>query len=248
MDTALLNIILYSVMAGLSTGIGALIVLIKKPGKRLFGFLMGFAAGVMVTVSFVDLVNEAWLAAGYLWTTIGFGAGAIFMLIMDSLIPHIHSGEEENVKNKRMLGVGFLLALGIAVHNLPEGIAVGSGYMFSPKFGIFIAIAIALHNIPEGIATALPLYKSGLDKWKSFNLAVLSGMVEPVGAILAAIFLCSYKSLIPVSLAFAAGVMVFISLDELIPTARRYGHHHFTALGIILGTVFMFLLSGIFGI
>ncbi len=143
---------------------------------------------------------------------------------------------------------GVLLALGITIHNLPEGIAVGAGYMHTPRFGLFIAMAILLHNIPEGIATALPLCKSGLCKWDSFKVALFSGLVEPIGALAAAVFLKSFQALIPGALAFAGGVMMFITLDELIPTAREYGHQHYTAVGIIFGSIFVFLLSGIFGV
>ncbi len=143
---------------------------------------------------------------------------------------------------------GVLLALGITVHNLPEGIAVGAGYMHTPRFGVFIAMAILLHNIPEGIATALPLCTSGVSKWDSFKVALFSGLVEPIGALAAALFLISFQSFVPGALAFAGGVMMFITLDELIPVARQYGHQHYTAVGIILGSIFVFLLSGLFGV
>jgi len=243
----ILNIFLLSLFAGLATGIGGLIVIIKKPGKKLFGVLMGFAAGVMLALSFLELINEAWQLSGFLITTIGFGAGALFMLLIDSLIPHIRFGEKEkNIFNTRLLKTGILIAIGISIHNIPEGMAVGAGYMHLPKFGLFIALAIALHNIPEGIATALPLCKGGICRWKSFRIALLSGLVEPIGALIAAIFLTSFGNFIPLALAFAAGVMVFITLDEIVPTAREYGHQHFTAVGIILGIVFFLLLEGVF--
>ena len=244
----ILEIFFLSLIAGLATGIGGLIAVIRKPGKRLFGFLMGFAAGVMITLSFLELVNEAWKSCGYLWTTVGFSIGALFMSLIDFFIPHIRFEEKENVGHSKLISAGFLVAIGISIHNIPEGIAVGAGFMHLPKFGLFIAMAIALHNIPEGIATALPLYKGGLSKWKSFRIALYSGLVEPIGALLAAFFLIPFSSLIPIALAFAAGVMVFITLDELIPMAREYGHHHFTSMGIILGAIFVFLLSGIFGV
>ena len=239
---------------------------------------MGFTAGVMICLSFLELVNEAWALKGFLTATIGFGAGAFFMFLIDFAIPHIRFGVRENLSNEneecdegeitapqhrrrrwranrrnaivdpRMLQTGVLLTIGIAIHNLPEGIAVGAGYMYEPKFGFFIALAILLHNIPEGIATALPLCKSGVCKWDSFRAALFSGLVEPVGAVLAALFLASVESLIPFALAFAGGVMVFITLDELIPAAREHGHQHYTAVGIIIGSIFVFLLSGILGV
>jgi ZIP family zinc transporter len=272
------NILLISLVAGLGTGMGGMVVLFRQPGKRTFGLLMGITAGVMITLSFLELVNEAWQLSGYLTATIGFAAGAIAMLALDFFIPHIRFGESEihapaaevqvtpeagalhdrhrfrqrnpqnHIVDRQLLRSGILLAIGITLHNLPEGLAIGAGYIHSPRFGIFIALAIMLHNIPEGIATALPLCKSGVCRWDSFRAATFSGLTEPLGALIAALFLSTFQSLVPVALAFAGGVMVFITLDELVPTARQYGHQHYTAIGIILGAIFVFLLSGMLGI
>jgi ZIP family zinc transporter len=281
--------VLLSLIAGMGTGLGGLIAVIRKPGRRLFGFLMGITAGVMITLSFQELVNEAWMLKGFWTATIGFAAGAIFMFLIDFFIPHIRFGESEfrahesnpgqeaflypnqsisnmhpqthfmrhrhgrlhfqnRIVDQQLLKTGILLAIGITIHNIPEGIAVGAGYMHTPKFGLFIAFAIMLHNIPEGIATALPLCKSGVCRWDSFRVALFSGLAEPLGALAAAIFLNIFRDLVPGSLAFAGGVMMFITLDELIPTAREHGHQHFTAIGIILGAIFVFVLSGLMGV
>jgi ZIP family zinc transporter len=275
---AILNAFLLSLLAGLGTGLGGLIAVIRKPGKRSFGCLMGITAGVMITLSFLELVNEAWKLQGFLTATIGFATGAVFMLVIDILVPHMRFGERETtlsekpvkqevnrdahigrhrygrhrqgarVVDQQLLKTGTLLAIGITIHNIPEGIAVGAGYMHLPEFGLFIATAILLHNIPEGIATALPLCKAGICRWDSFKVALLSGLAEPVGALLAALFLKTFSFFIPGSLAFAGGVMVFITLDELIPTAREHGHQHYTAIGIILGAILVFLLSGFLGV
>jgi ZIP family zinc transporter len=271
------NAVLLSLVAGLGTGLGGLIAIIRRPGKRSFGFLMGITAGVMISLSFLELVNEAWQQAGYITATIGFAGGAFFMFLIDFFTPHIRFGEQEirhseedpipeeyfwqrqrqrirrhwktdQIVDRRLLRTGLLLAIGITVHNLPEGIAVGAGYIHSPQFGYFVALAILLHNIPEGIATALPLCKSGMCKWDSFRVALFSGLAEPVGALLAALFLTNFRGLAPGALAFAGGVMMFITLDELVPTAREHGHQHYTAIGIIFGAIFVFLLSGIFGV
>jgi ZIP family zinc transporter len=120
--------------------------------------------------------------------------------------------------------------------------------MLAPKFGMVIALAIMLHNIPEGIATALPLRASGVFKRDAFRIALFSGLVEPIGALVAAIFLKTFQILVPGALAFAGGVMMFITLDELIPAAREHGHQHYTAVGIIIGSLFVFLLSGLIGV
>jgi ZIP family zinc transporter len=259
--------------------VGGLIAVWRRPGKRLFGLLMGITAGVMISLSFLELVNEAWELGGFLTATIGFSLGALFMFALDYFTPHMRFGEREvrqvreisqpryepfhrigrrwqhgpmrrktAITDRQLWRTGMLLAVGITIHNIPEGIAVGAGYIHEPAFGIFVGIAILLHNIPEGIATALPLCKSGVCRWDSFRVAMLSGLTEPIGALLAALFLSSFAGFVPASLAFAGGVMVFITLDELLPAARKYGHQHTVAIGIILGTIFVFLLSGLLGV
>jgi len=246
----ILNIFLISLISGLSTGIGGLVVFFSKPNKNVFGFLMGFTAGVMLTLSFHELVNESIHLSNYIITTIGFGSGALFMFLIEYFIPHNHLPfkSKNNNYHPKLFKTGILTAIGITIHNIPEGIAVGAGYMHLPEFGLFIAMAIALHNIPEGIVTALPLHKCGMSKWKAFSIALFSGLVEPIGALMAISLLVPFKNLIPGALAFAAGVMVFITLDELIPTAREHGNRHCTAIGTIIGAIFVFILSGMFGI
>jgi len=274
----ILNILLLSFMSSLGTGLGGLITMIRKPGKRSYGLLMGGTAGVMICLSFLELVNQAWELAGWVTATVGFSIGATFMFLLDYFAPHIRFGEKEirglqknelpiprvemhpgrrrhgwfrrqdHALDMKLVNTGMLLAVGVTLHNLPEGIAVGAGYLHNPQFGMFIAVAILLHNIPEGIATALPLCRGGVCRWDAFKVAFISGLAEPVGALLASLFLVSFQRLVPGALAFAGGVMVFITLDELIPTAREYGHEHYTAIGIIIGSLFVFTLSGIFGV
>ncbi len=303
----LLNILLLSLVASLGTGIGGLIAVLIRPSRRSYGFLMGLTAGVMICLSFLELVPKALEQSGWVTATIGFALGAVFMFVLDHLIPHIRFGEKEireqfdievngNITggglapgdhtccdskglgkdckchqqgkqkskkrsffalrskdeskgvDRKLVNTGLLMAIGIALHNLPEGIAVGAGYLHNPQFGLFVAIAILLHNIPEGIATALPLCKGGICRRDAVMVSFLSGLVEPLGALAASLVLVNFKTLLPAALAFAAGVMVFITLDELIPTAREHGHNHFTAIGIIVGSLFVFVLSGIFGV
>jgi zinc transporter, ZIP family len=274
----LLNILLLSLMASLGTGLGGAIAVIRRPGRRSYGLLMGITAGVMICLSFLELVDQAWKLAGPWVATVGFGLGASFMFVLDHFAPHIRFGEKEILKpqlaslpahqedshpgrhrygrlhrqnpdlDSKLVNTGLLLAVGITLHNLPEGIAVGAGYLHNPQFGLFIAVAILLHNIPEGIATALPLCKGGVCRWDAFRVAFLSGLAEPVGALLASLVLVSFQKFVPGALAFAGGVMVFITLDELIPTAREFGHEHYTAIGIILGSMFVFILSALFGV
>jgi len=245
----LLEILFISLVAGLATGIGGLIVLIRKPGRRTFGFLMGFTGGLMISLSFFELVGEAWRISGFEMATAGFGLGAGFMFLVDYLTPHIRFFEKEgNIVDSSLVRAGSLIAVGISIHNIPEGLAIGAGYMHMPEFGLMIATAILLHNIPEGVATALPLCQGGVCRSKAFKTALLSGLAEPLGAMIAALFLSAYAELIPLSLAFAGGVMFFISLDELIPAAREHGHQHYTSAGMILGAISVLILSGVFGV
>ena len=244
----ILNILVISLIAGLATGLGGLLVVIRKPGPKSSGLFFGFAAGVMLTVAFLGLVMEAWECCG-IWTAVtGFVLGAVFMFVLDVLLPHTRFGVKEKGVKNRMLAAGTMVAIGIAIHNLPEGIAVGAGFLHAPAFGLMIALAIALHNIPEGMATALPLYIGSKSRGKALKYSFLSGMAEPVGAVIAAALLAGFQPLVPVALAFAGGVMFFITLDELLPCAQCSCHEHATSIGIIVGAVVMMLLMGVFGV
>jgi ZIP family zinc transporter len=244
----LISILVISVLAGLGTTLGGIIVLIRKPGPISSGFLMGLASGVMLTVSFVALVMETLNVAG-IWTAVfGFATGAVFIFIIDVMLPHTRFGVCEKGIEKKMLATGVMLAIGIAIHNLPEGIAVGAGYAYAPVFGLVVALGIAIHNIPEGMATAIPLYIGSKSRKKVMKYSFISGMVEPIGAVFAALFLVGFQSLIPFALAFAAGVMFFITLDELLPSAKCIGHEHAIGIGVICGSVLMLILIGLFNI
>jgi ZIP family zinc transporter len=242
MSTDITNILFLSLVAGLGTGVGGLIVLVRKPGERLFVFLIGLAAGLMIMISFMELLFESLMMSGLFPAAVGFVTGSLLLFILDFLLPHKHMVREKGVINAKLLRSATLLAIGISLHNLPEGIAVASGYSYAPEVGLIITIAIALHNIPEGIAIALPLRMSGTSKLAAFRVALLSGLTEPAGALIASVFLTALPHLIPYSLSFAAGVMVFITMDELIPIAHEHGHEHFTSFGIIVGFIFTIIL------
>lgn len=237
MSTDVISIVLLSTLAGLGTGIGGFIVLVRKPGEKLFVFLIGLAAGLMIMLSFMELLADSLRLSGLFSAAVGFIAGTLVLFFLDFLLPHKHVVSEKGVIDAKMLRTGTLIAIGISLHNLPEGIAVASGYFFAPEIGLIITIAIALHNIPEGIAIALPIRMSGASRLAAFRVALLSGLAEPVGAVIAAVFLTSLPELMPFALSFAAGVMVFITVDELIPIAHEHGHEHFTSFGLIVGFI-----------
>lgn len=244
----LVNIMILSGLAGLATGIGGLIVVIRRPGRKTLGFLMGLAAGIMIMLSFLELISEALKISNLFLVAIGFVAGSLLMFSLDFLLPHKYFAvEEKGIIDGRLMKSGILIAIGISLHNFPEGIAVASGYSYLPRLGFVIAAAMGLHNIPEGMATSLPMYAAGSSKKSAVGLAFISGMVEPLGALVAGLFLESFSGLVPLGLAFASGVMTFITMDELMPMAHEHGHEHFTSFGLIMGCVVTFILLGVLG-
>lgn len=246
----LANVLALSTLAGLATALGGLVVLIRKPGKTLLGALMGLAAGVMLGLSFLKLLGEALDITGLQVAVLGFGAGAVLMSILDFALPHLHfSVDEKGLMPTRSLRSSTLIAIGISLHNFPEGLAVAASYAYLPRLGLVMAVAMAVHNIPEGMAIALPLHVGGSTRWHAFKISLLSGMVEPLGALIASLFLGGLLSVvpdvIPFGLAFAAGVMVLVTLDELLPVAQSQGHEHFTSFGVIAGLIITLLLLGV---
>ncbi len=231
--------------AGLSTGIGGLIgILVKKPGHRFMGFTLGFSAGVMIHVSFVELLRQSIDSIGFLPAHLAFFVGMAGIFVIDLLVPHDYIGQHDHTeKQGKLMRTGVLVALGMAIHNFPEGLATFAGSMMNAKLGISIAAAIAVHNIPEGMAVAAPIYAATGNRKKAFTWSLLSGMSEPVGAALAALVLFPFltEGMLGVFLAFVAGIMVAISLDELVPAAKSFDTEHAPILGVILGAMVMAL-------
>lgn len=246
-----LSAILLVTFAGLSTAIGSLIAFIS--GRRdptALGFSLGFSAGVMLYVSFVDILGAAResLTSAYgshhaSWLTVAaFFGGIILVGIIDRLVPEAENPHEiHNACDKRLMRVGITTALAIAIHNFPEGFATFLAAMESPVIGIPIAIAIAIHNIPEGISVSMPIYCATGSRKKAFFWSALSGLSEPLGAVAGYFILRTFFSpaLFGLALSAVAGIMVFISLDELLPTAETYGKHHFCIYGVVTGMAVM---------
>jgi ZIP family zinc transporter len=252
-----------TLFAGLSTGIGsALAFFARKTNTRFLSVSLGFSAGVMIYISFVELFSESRiLLTGQLgthrgmWiTVISFFSGIFITGIIDKLVPavenphEIHRVEEirqpsEPSKSRDLMRMGILTSLIIAIHNLPEGMATFTVALNNLKFGIPIAIAIAIHNIPEGIAVSVPIFYATGNRKKAFVWSFLSGLSEPVGALLGYLILRPFFSptLFGIIYAVIAGIMVFISLDELLPAAREYGEHHLAIYGLAAGMALMAL-------
>ena len=242
MDPALKYGLVLSLIAGMATTVGAAIALVvRRFSDRMLALLLGFAAGVMIAVSFLELYVKAEEEVGPGMAAIGFFSGFGIIFLVDVLVPHSYESEVANPKAASLHRAGMLTAVGIAIHNFPEGLVVLSGAASSADLGVMLAVAIALHNIPEGIAVAVPIAaatgRRGLAFWYSF----LSGLAEPLGALLGAIVLMHFMTPMVTSMMLAgvAGLMVFISLDELLPTASRYGEEHAATLGAVAGMAVM---------
>ena len=260
MDNNLLLAFALTTFAGLSTGFGSfLAIFVRRENKLFLASALGFSAGVMIYISFVEMLPEAlgllepvhgenaaaWLMAG------GFFAGIFFIGIIDRLVP-----EYENPHNVRTVGemqtciakhklhrMGVFAALAIAIHNFPEGMVTFFATLHDPTLGLAIAVAVALHNIPEGIAVAVPIYYATGSRIKAFWLSLLSGLSEPLGAVIGYLILRPFFSDTVFGLVFAgvAGIMVFISIDELFPAAKEYDQGHVPVYALITGMMVMAL-------
>jgi ZIP family zinc transporter len=246
--------LLLTLFAGLASGIGGLLAFTKLANNaKFFASSLGFSAGVMIYVSFLEIIpkgltalNENFTSSVSEWIAIGgFFVGIIFILLIDQLIPHEQNPHEikEKNQNSNLIRMGLFSAFAIALHNFPEGMATFYAALEDARLGFGITIAIALHNIPEGIAIALPIYQATKNRAKAFNLALISGLAEPIGALIGFLI---FSSILPTSVfgvifPFVGGIMVYISLDELLPTSEKYGHHHLSILGLIGGMAVMAL-------
>lgn len=247
-----------TVFAGLSTGIGsALAFFTNKTNNNFLSIALGFSAGVMIYVSFIEIfpkANES-LSIAYgetagAWLTVAaFFFGILFIALIDRFIPaeenphdtksveEVSKEKLEEARRKKLMRMGVFSAIAIAIHNFPEGIATFMAGMSDPEIALPIAIAIAIHNIPEGIAVSVPTYYATGNKRKAFFLSFLSGLAEPVGALIAYAILFNFlnDALFGFTFAAVAGIMVFISLDELLPGAREYGKPHLAIYSMIIG-------------
>ncbi len=241
-----------TLLAGLSTGIGSTIAyFIKKPKIIYLSFSLGFSAGVMMYVSFVELLPQALDHVGEIFAVAAFFLGIIFIGFIDMIIPEkanphsfkgLSNGGEITV-DKTLMRTGLFTALAIAIHNFPEGLATFGTALSNIKLGAAIALAIAIHNIPEGISVSIPIYYATKNKKKAFIYSFLSGVAEPVGAVIGFLILMPFLSggILYSLLAFVGGIMVYISVDELLPIAHQYGHGHTVIIGVVLGMFIMAL-------
>lgn len=248
-----------TLIAGLSTGIGSLIAFVaKSTNTKFLSISLGFSAGVMIYVSFVELFQESLHlltrkmgeSLGHWLTALAFFGGIGLIALIDRAIPTSKNPHEVRLveadsRDKKAKGelmrMGLITALALALHNFPEGLATFVSALQSPRVAIPIVFAIAIHNIPEGIAVAVPIYQATGSRKKAFAYSFFSGLAEPIGALVGWFLLMPFMNDVVYGLIFAAvaGIMVFISLDELLPAAEKYGEHHLAIYGLIAGMAVM---------
>ncbi|MDO9164142.1 MAG: ZIP family metal transporter [Methylococcaceae bacterium] len=246
---------LASVLAGLATGAGALPALFfTKISKNLFNSMLGAAAGVMLAATAFSLLvpgmaygNLIWPGNGIYIVSLGMLVGALFLHFADRQLPHVHFDSVSDVHLNSLKKV-WLFIIAITIHNFPEGMSVGvsfgSGEM---KNGIVLAIAIALQNIPEGLAVALPLVGLGYNKWRAVGIATLTGLVEPVGGLLGVTMVTVFEPILPIAMGFAAGAMLFVISEEIIPETHSNGRSRHATFALMIGFIIMMALDNMLG-
>lgn len=257
-----LNPLLLALMAGFFTWAmtsagAALVFLFKEINKKILNIMLGFAAGVMVAASFWSLLlpaTEIAEQAGmieWLPVIIGFSAGGALLMLMDKVLPHLHLNSKDGIPEgmPSNLRKSILLVFAITLHNIPEGFAVGVAFGAMANEGVtlaaalVVALGIGIQNLPEGAAVSIPLRKEGYSRRKSFMIGQLSGAVEPVAALLGAYFAMNMTYLLPYTLSFAAGAMIYVVVEELIPESQSEEHSHGATIGSMAGFLLMTFLD-----
>ncbi len=252
-----------TLLSALATVIGSFIgISTKRTNTKFLSMALGFSGGIMLYLSFVEILGEARESLevglgenGDLIAVIGFFSGMLLIALLDKILPHMEEGEHIDYKKdihdmgehdrehamKCLYRMGIFSALTIGIHNFPEGISTFMSALKDPTMGISVAVAIGIHNVTVGMAIAIPIYFATGDKKKAVLYSLFTAICAPIGALLAYFFLNSYLNEVVFGVIFSAvaGIMVFISLDEILPTAEKYGEHHYVIYGVISGMIVM---------
>ncbi|MHA2295136.1 MAG: ZIP family metal transporter [Candidatus Hodarchaeales archaeon] len=243
--------ILASLAAGLATSVGALPILLGREIPEFWlDVMLGFAAGVMIAASAFSLLVPAleMETGGVYVVSLGLLAGGVFIHIIDRWAPHKHfisgpEGKTETEMSKR-LAATWLFVIAITIHNFPEGLAVGVSFGSGDvETGLIVALAIGLQNIPEGTAVALPLFREGYSRWRALGITAFTGLVEPIGATIGVLAVSLASGMLGFGMAFAAGAMIFVVSDEIIPESHRKGHERPATFGVLMGFLIMMFLD-----
>jgi len=240
MKTALLA----STLAGLATGLGGLFIcIVPTVTRRWYDTLLGFSAGVMLATGSISLLWPALHRDGLLQVSLGLASGGLLVYLLERSIPHLepHFAPELSGPQKSF---GLLLAAALTLHHIPEGLAIGVAFAGGgASVGVLVAVSIAIQNIPEGLAVAMPLRAAGLERWKAFLGAAASGLAEPLAAALGVWFVSLVGPIVPYALAMAAGAMIFVASDQLIPESRQQPEAKAPSVGLMLGFLCVTALS-----
>jgi ZIP family zinc transporter len=242
----IIRVTLIGLLAGvIGTGSGGLVAyFIQNPGSKFLSAILGFAAGIMLVVVFMELLPEAVAIGGFFYGVSGLLLGIGLLLLMDTYFPHYHhySGE---CRQSRFRRVGVLLGIGIALHNIPEGLAIGSGFISGETLGFGLAMIMTVQNIPEGVAMAAAMCAGGLRRWRVILATALAGLPMGAGALSGALIGSISPVFLSISLGFAAGAMLYIVCDELIPDANTLSGGHSPTMGLVLGVVIGIFLAAL---
>jgi len=233
-------------LSGMTTIIGVGLAYMCKSSCRLIVLGIGFSTGIMLLISFFELFPEAINEIGWGLTILSGLVGFSFSWILNIIVPHTHLVKEKNKDRKIIITSAYLLAFGLILHDVPEGFAMANSYVNSSSLGIMVAIAIALHNIPEEFAMSVPLIQAKRSRKSIFKIAFVSGLAEPVGALLGLVAVQVFFGLNPYLLAFTAGIMTFISIHELLPLAHKYRKPFLLSTGVIASILVFFILANVF--
>lgn len=222
----------------IGTTIGGIIGIFSKSNSNKFlSFILAFASGLMLAVVSFDLIPESIEISSIYVTVIGIVLGIVTMIFCDNLVQKRFNAKSVNSKKAGLLKTGIVVSIGLALHNIPEGLAIGSGFDASTSLGYSLAIAIALHDVPEGLSMAIPMKNGGMKGWKVMTYVILSGIATGIGALIGAIVGNISEKVIAMCLAFAAGAMMYIVSGELIPESNKLYQGRMTAVGNMLGFI-----------
>ncbi len=227
----------------IGTGLGGFALRIfGRPSDMVFSVILGFSGGIMLSMVAFDLMPQAFDLAGVEWGIAGLVGGALLIGAIDLFAPHVHFMSNDK-ESSRFVRASLLIGVGIAIHNLPEGMAIGAGYLSSQRFGLGLALLMMLHNMPEGMAMSAPMCRVSSCTWRVVGWATVAGLPEGIGA-LAGMALGGVSPIVlALCLGFAAGAMLFITCDELIPDAQEFRVGHTGTWGIVAGVVTGIVLS-----
>lgn len=235
-------VLLLSLLSVVTTALGVVLALRLRRKRRAIAFGIGFSAGIMVLISVVELIPEANAAMGMGRTLASVALGIALLWAVHAIIPHTHLFPETGFFNQAVSRSAYLVAIGLILHDVPEGFAMANAYIAAPDLGVLVAVAIALHNLPEEFAMAVPVVLSR-SRRLLFGAALLSALAEPLGAILGLVAVGIAPKMNAHFMAFAAGAMLFVSIHELIPMARRYRHARLFLGGVLLSALVFCLLA-----